>query len=215
MAAPTQPILILGAGQYAADVADMMTDIPGLELAGYIEGRRHELCGRNSGDLPVHWIEAAGALSSKYKVVAAIGDPSREADIARLSEMGFDFATVQHPTAYVAASAIIGKGCVVAPGVVIGASTRVADHVIVNRGVLVGHHTKIAAYVTLGPGVNIGGEVALGPACFVGMGATIQNGVSLGAETKVAIASVVTRSFGDAISIAGIPARPAPLVGRT
>ena len=110
MAEAVQPVLILGVGQYAADVADMMADIPGIELAGYIEDRRRELASTKVGSRPVHWIEEIEGFGNDHLVVPAIAHSAREVNIQRLRDIGFGFVTACHSSAHVAASAGIGLG---------------------------------------------------------------------------------------------------------
>jgi sugar O-acyltransferase (sialic acid O-acetyltransferase NeuD family) len=208
------PLLILGAGRFAADVADMVRDIPGLAVAGFIEGIDRARCRASGQGLPVHWIDDVGPLAGGHKAVAAIGDPRRSASIRTLEEMGFEFATLVHPAAHVAPSAEIGAGTVVGPGAVVAAEATVGRHVLINRGALIGHHTRIGDCCTIGPGVNVASSCSIGARSFVGIGATVIEEITLGADSFVAAGALVVRSFADGARIAGAPARKMPMGGR-
>ncbi|MBP1636302.1 MAG: hypothetical protein H6Q10_2876, partial [Acidobacteria bacterium] len=178
------PLLILGAGVFAEEVADLAA-AAGFEVAGFVEGRDRERCGTLLGR-PVHWIDELPALPPGTLAVCAAGSPARAAFIARAEERGVRFGTLVHPSAVVAASASIAEGAIVGAGVVIGAAARVGRHAVLNRGCLVGHHARLGEFATLGPGCNVGGLAEVGAAAFLGMGATVIDRVTIGEGATVA-----------------------------
>lgn len=56
-------------------------------------------------------------------------------------------------------------------------------------------------------GVEFGRQITIGDNCWIGSDATIIGGVTLGDNVVVGAGSVVTKSFGDNVVIAGNPAR--------
>jgi sugar O-acyltransferase (sialic acid O-acetyltransferase NeuD family) len=204
--APVQ-VLIFGAGQLALDIADMIAEMPGMALAGFIEGVDRTRCRAEANGLPIHWIGDIAPLAATHKVITAIGDTGRRAAIESLEGEGFEFACLIHPTVYFAPSAGYGVGTVCAPGSIFAAAVALGDHVFVNRGALVGHHTEIGGYCTIGPGANIAGRCSIGAGCFIGIGAVIVDGITLGAGCYVTAGAVVTRDFPEHSRLAGFPAR--------
>lgn len=83
----------------------------------------------------------------------------------------------------------IGKNCLLAPQVGIYTATHPLDPVERSSG------RELAAPVTIGDD------------CWIGGHATINPGVTLGNNVVVASGAVVTRSFGDNVVLAGVPAR--------
>lgn len=83
----------------------------------------------------------------------------------------------------------IGRNCLIAPQV----------------GIYTAHHpldrTQRAS------GVEMASPVTIGDDCWIGGHATINPGVTLGNNVVVASGAVVTKSFGDDLVIAGVPAR--------
>lgn len=81
-----------------------------------------------------------------------------------------------HPTAIVAASAIIGAGvdigpyCVIGEHVHIGARSRIDSHVVIEA------HTQIGTDAVIRP------QVVVGHACMIGNHVRLHSGVSIGAE---------------------------------
>lgn len=57
------------------------------------------------------------------------------------------------------------------------------------------------------PGRELAAPITIGDDCWIGGHATINPGVTLGNNVVVAAGAVVTRSFGDNVVLAGVPAR--------
>lgn len=83
----------------------------------------------------------------------------------------------------------IGKNCLLAPQVGIYTATHPLDPLERSSG------RELAAPITIGDD------------CWIGGHATINPGVTLGNNVVVAAGAVVTRSFGDNVVLAGVPAR--------
>src|SRR5262245_26923283 len=57
------PILILGARSFAREVADLLSDLPGFELRGFVENLERERCANSIDGLPVHWIDDLASMA--------------------------------------------------------------------------------------------------------------------------------------------------------
>lgn len=91
----------------------------------------------------------------------------------------------------------IGKNCLMAPQVGLYTATHPLDPVARSSG------RELAAPITIGDD------------CWIGGHATINPGVTLGNNVVVAAGAVVTRSFGDNVVLAGVPARVIRTIGET
>ena len=87
------------------------------------------------------------------------------------------------------ADVIIGKNCFIAPQVGIYTATHPLD-----------------PYERSG-GAEYAKKIVIGDNCWIGGHATINPGVVLGDNVVVASGAVVTRSFGDNVVLAGVPAK--------
>jgi len=201
------PILILGTHAFAEEVADLIAQVDGRELAGFVENQDRARCRGPLLGLPVHWVDDIASLAADHEVLCAIGTTARRTYVEHVEGLGFRFATLVHPTATIAPSATLGAGCVVSAGVIVGAHTTISEQVILNRGVLVGHHTKIGRYVTVSPGANIAGLVSVADGAYIAMGATVLDRRILGAGSLVAAGSLVTRDVPANTEVRGSPAR--------
>lgn len=207
MSAERPPLLILGSHIFAEEIADLVDQAGEHELAGFVENWDRARCGAGLLGRPVHWIEDVGALAGTHLAVCAIGSTKRRTFVEQVKALGFEFATVRHPSAVISPQARVEPGCVVGAGVIVATRAQVAAHVILNRGVLVGHHTTIGRYVTVSPGANVAGCVTIADGAYVGMGATVLDRIRIGEGAVVGAGSVVTRDVAPATQVLGVPAR--------
>ena len=141
-------------------------------------------------------------------VIVAIGDPAaRRAVVSRLRERGALFATLIHPTAVIARSAVLGEGVVVCPQSVISADARVGDFVAVNVLSSIGHDVKLGAYTTLSSHVDLTGFVQTGEGVFFGSGAKVLPKLTIGARAKIGAGATVMRSVAEDAVIYTAPAK--------
>ena len=143
------PLLILGAGFFAQELADLVTDANAWEVVGFVEGIDRQRCDAKLLGLPIHWIDDLGAPENSCQALCAIGSPIRKSFIETARRRGLTFATFVHPKAHVSSTAKLAEGTIIGPGAVVGSHTTVGKHVIVNRQhpVYVGREKKIGASI--------------------------------------------------------------------
>lgn len=202
-----QKILILGTGDYAAVAAEVVDETPGFEVVGFVENMDRAKCQAGLEGLPVYWINEAGKLAGQCKVLCSLATVKRRSYVEQVKALGFEFATVVHPTARVPASARLGEGCFLEPGVILSTHTELGAHVRVNRGVTVGHDTVIGDYCTLQPGVNIAGKCRFGDGVYAGIGATVVDRLTVGRLTVIGAGAVVVNDLPERVLAVGVPAK--------
>ncbi len=202
-----RPLLIVGAGVAAEEIADLAGQIEGVEIAGFVEGLDRERCAAGLLGLPVHWVDDLAPLAETHCAVGAVGSTRRAGFIGRVEEQGLPFATLVHPSAEVAPSATLGRGTVVGVRAVIASHTRIGRHVYVNRGALIGHHDTIGDFVTIAPGANIAGKCTIGERVYVGMGSTVVDHTVVGERSVIGAGAVVVRDVPPRVQVVGVPAR--------
>lgn len=200
------PLVVLGATEFSAEIADVIGDTGKFEVTAFVENDVRERAQTNLGGLPVLWIDEALELATTHLAVCGLGTTHRSRFTEQAAAAGFRFATVVHPSAHVSATSTLGVGTVVSAGAVVAAHTTIGRHVIVNRGTLVGHHTVIGDHVSLQSGANVAGLCTIGDATYVGMGAVILNTVTVGSKSVVGAGAVVTRDVPDNVQVIGVPA---------
>ncbi len=200
-------VLILGAGHFAQEVADIAEQAGTYEIVAFVESRDPSKVGQKLGNLSILWVDDIARHCETHHAIAAIGSTHRDEFIARVAAFGMPFATIIHPSAQLSPTCSIGEGVFVGAGVVIAAHTRIDRHVLINRGCLIGHHTSIGEYCTLSPGANIAGGVTIQAQAFVGMGAQVLNNLTVGFQAIIGAGAVVTRDVPDHVQVMGVPAK--------
>lgn len=199
-------IVVLGAGRFAAEIADLVAQSGG-RVEGFVEGMDRAKCEETILGHPVTWVDDAAGLAAGHEAVCAVGTTRRNAFVAQAEAVGFRFTSVIHPSAVVSPTATLGAGCIIGPATVIGAESCLGLHVILNRGALVGHHSAIGDFVTVSPGANVAGLATVGDQAFVGMGALVLDQRSVGEGAIVGAGAVVTRDVPARAHVQGVPAR--------
>jgi acetyltransferase EpsM len=205
--APVIPVMILGTGDFAVEVADLILDTPTLRLDGFVENLDITRCEKQLLGKSIFWINDISELIETHKMICAIGSTKRSEYVAQVIQMGCQFATLIHPTARVSRLAQIGCGSIVSAGVQIAAETKIGEHVIVNRGAMIGHHANIDNFVTISPGANIGGRTKIGKQAYIAMSSVILNDIQIGQQSIVGAGSIVTKDVPERVQVLGAPAR--------
>jgi len=203
----TRPLLILGTHMLALEMADLISEMAGWHVEGFVENLDRERCSITIEGLPVHWIDDIGRFSPTHHAICGISTTFRTRFIEQASALGLPFATLVHPTARVSLKSTLGVGTFVSAGVIVAAHTTIGCHVFVNRGALIGHHATIGDYVTIQPGANVAGASQIGDRTYIGMAAVVLERIKIGSQSVVGAGSVVTSDLPDLVQAFGVPAR--------
>jgi len=207
VSAGVQPLLVLGTHYFAPEVLDLVSEIEGFRVDGFVENLDRDRAGRELEGLPVHWIEEVADLARSHRAVCALGTTSRRQIIDEAARLGFRFATLIHPTARVSSRSTLGDGTIVSAGVVVATHVTIGRHVILNRGTLIGHDTVVGDCVTFGPGANVAGLCRVGDGVYIAIGAVLIDRVTVGDGAVVGAGAVVTHDVPDHVMVLGVPAR--------
>lgn len=201
-----RPLAIFGAGGFGREVYAYAID-SGLAVAGFVDDAADPIAGYA---LPTTVLGGLASIQDVggYEWIIALGDAgNREAVHRRLRERGARFVSVVHPTAYVATSAVVGEGCVVAPFAMVGAHSTVGANVALNTYASVGHDAVIGDHCVLSPYSAVNGNVTLGSGVFLGSAAIVTPGRWVGRASKVSVGAAVTRDIEAGSLVAGNPAK--------
>jgi sugar O-acyltransferase (sialic acid O-acetyltransferase NeuD family) len=190
-------LIVAGAGglglevlQYALDVLETGEAAFGA-VKGFLDPNPQALAGF---DLPFTVLgnDDDYAITDEDMFVIAMGEPEARARIARrLAGRGASFASIVHPRAYVAPTARIAAGVVIAPFAFVAPHARVDAHVVLNTYASCGHDSQVGAYAVLSPYSVINGFARLGESVFLGTHATVTPGRNVGRGAKIAAGSLV------------------------
>lgn len=203
-----QPLVVLGARNFAPEIADLVSDVGAYEITAFVENYERERCGGTIDGVPIIWVDDVAELAGTHLAVCAFGSTKRRAFVETAERMGFGFATIVHPSAHVSRTSSIGEGSVVGVGAIVASHVRIGRHVLLNRGAIIGHHTEIGDVSSIMPGANIAGSCRIGAGSYVGIGAVILDHRTVGDGAVVGGGSVVTKDVPSNTQVVGNPAKP-------
>ncbi len=114
---------------------------------------------------------------------------------------------VVHPTAFVAANAVISKGCQVLANAAICSDVSLGEGCIINTASSVDHESVLGTGVHIAPGAILAGCVSVGDYSLIGVGAVVLPRVKIGSDVIVGAGSVITKDIPDNKVVYGNPAR--------
>lgn len=185
-------LIILGAGTMAQEVTDLIREIGQDEVLGYCVNKSTQI-GIALDGKPVYYVSDLPKFLDRVKVVRAIFSPHCLSFIKEVENMGFEFATIIHPSASISKKSIISPGVVINRLVAIGFASFIGKHCLINRGCTIGHHVQLEEGVTLGPGVNIAGKVQVGPRTLIGMGSNIIQNLIIQNDLRIKAGSLILK----------------------
>jgi sugar O-acyltransferase (sialic acid O-acetyltransferase NeuD family) len=198
-------VIIVGAGGFGREVYEYALDADGV-VEGFLDDNPEALSAFDGFPPVLGAVTDADPRRGPY--VIAVGDPCLRARWAEeLTAAGCQLATLVHPTATVARSAVLGPGVVVAPGVVIGACARIDANVMANVNAAIGHDSRIGAHSVLAPFVAVNGWATVGEEVFMGSQSVVTLGVKIGAHSKVSAGAVATQDCDPGSLLVGNPAK--------
>ncbi len=219
MTGSARPLVIVGAGGFARETAQLLARHPGSAIDGSAhrvigflddDPRRH---GTSVDGLPVLGpsIEVHRHVAAGAAVLVCVGNPgapsSRQELVARLGLDDEAFATVVHPQASVSPDSVLGAGSVLHAGVVLTAAVRLGRHAAVMPHVVLTHDDRIGDHVTFGAGVRLAGAVVVEDSAYLGSGAMVREGRRIGAGALIGMGSVVLTDVPAGEVWVGTPAR--------
>ncbi|MBF0401151.1 MAG: acetyltransferase [Magnetococcales bacterium] len=125
----------------------------------------------------------------------------------KFRSQGYDFATLCHPSAWIADSANLGAGVQVMAGAILQAGCQLGENVLINTRAVVEHDCLIQPHVHVATGALLCGHVWVGEGAHIGAGATVIQGVKIGAHACVGAGAVVIRDVPNGAKVVGVPAR--------
>jgi sugar O-acyltransferase (sialic acid O-acetyltransferase NeuD family) len=195
-------LLILGAGGFAKEVADVVLRT-GHEIAGFFEEQPSRR-GRPPHDAPL-----LGKIPDLGfdGIVVGVGDSALRRRFYDAYAGGHECPSLVDPSAVVSRFARIGVGSLVMQGCVVSADVVVGRNVLLNVGCYVAHDCGVGDHAHLAASVMLGGGSRIGTGAFCGTSAVVLPDICIGAWAVCGAGAVVTRDIPDGAVARGVPAR--------
>lgn len=205
----TLPLIIIGAGGHAKV---LVAALPLNSLRGLTDADP-EKCGRLILGAPVLGDDSVILTFGVTEVALINGLGStgnakfRVQIFDRFRALGYKFADVIHPSAWISPDVDLAEGIQVMAGAVIQPGCRVGENTIINTGALIDHDCQIDRHCHIASGVTLSGGVSVGAYSHIGAGATVIEGIHIGAHCLVAAGAVVVTDVASGTRVAGVPAK--------
>lgn len=185
-----------------------LCELCGYTIVGIIENNQS---GRLGG-YPILGTDAQAALlHQKYQDVSVFITPDqpdlRYKLAAFYASIGFSFASLISPKAFVSPSAHIGLGAYIQSFSNISSNVKLGDFVRINTYANIMHDADIGDCVTVAPNAVILGAVCVGAGAYIGANSTIIQSKAIGSHAVVGAGAVVTKNVLPYAVVAGVPAK--------
>lgn len=155
--------------------------------------------------------EDAKSLHEEYPSCTVVITPDAPAVRKRLTSyytsLGFDFATVIHPSAMVSETARIGQGSVVQRGVHVSSNSRIGRFCKLNANANIMHDNEVGDYATIAPNAVLLGYVNIEEGAYIGANSNVLPNVTIGNNSIVGAGAVVVKDVQSDCTVAGVPAK--------
>ena len=206
-----KPIILIGAGGHCHSVVDVIESEGTFEIRGLI-------------DLP-HRI---GEKVYGYEIIASddmLEDVIKEFPFYlitlgqeklpylrvryynKLEDFGAQLITLISPFSRVSTRTVIGKGTVIMHNAIINSGVKIGNNCIIHTGAIVEHDCVIENHVQISTSAVLNGNVNVSEQSFIGSNAVLKQSIKIGKQTIIGAGSVITKSYGDNLVLAGNPAR--------
>ncbi|NSW52489.1 MAG: hypothetical protein HPY85_08290 [Anaerolineae bacterium] len=192
----SQRILIIGGGNIAVLVLDILARVPNQTAMGIVDDNPGlsgtNVCGcpilGNLQEVPGLW--KAGAFDLAALAVGAL--PARAELFERFSRQGIPFANIIDPTAVIGINSMMGNGNMIMAHCRIGPESQIGDNNFLSAYVNIEHHNVMGDHCTFGPNVAMSGGVHIGSHVRFGTGISIEPRLTIGDHVVIASGVILT-----------------------
>lgn len=192
-------IIIIGTGAVASEMTMYLKDIKDVKLKGYLE---YDYNIEKYYNVYHYEMPLLGDMDSyvpqenDYFLVGVSNIEFRQKVIATMKAKGAKFYTLIHPSAIVAADAIIGEGCSIAPFSIIGANVQIGDFNQMTSYSAISHDCRIGSNNVFST-VIVCGWVKIGNNNSFYIRSTVQPSITIGDNNTIAAGMIVDTNIGN------------------
>ena len=201
-------ILIIGAGGLGKEVVDLIKDVGGYEIVGFLDDN-NEKKGNIINQVPVlDTLDHFELYRSVDNIVITIANPTIKKRIYELSRgLGFQYPNLVHPTVSVGSNVKMGRGNFIGAYSVLSTGVTLHDFVTINPQCGIGHESEIGSFTTLYWNVHIGGNTSISGGCELGSKSCVIQGLHVKDNVVLGAGAVVVEDIRNNGTYVGVPAR--------
>ena len=196
-----QRILILGGGDGAVQVLDVLAKTPGQQAVAILDDNA-DLQGKKVNGVSVTGsidIERIVGLYEGSEFDAAVISIStlinlRAQIFEKLKGRGIPFANVIHPSVVRGINVKLGEGNVIMAFSHLGACVSLGDNNFISAYCSIEHHNEVGNHCSFGPGVITSSRVIFGDQVRCGTGIFIEPKITIGARSVIGSGCIIWRN---------------------
>lgn len=143
-----------------------------------------------------------------YDVFVSVGENFvRKKNYEYLYSKNVSCINAVHSSAILSQDVTIGKGVMIAPGVIVNPLCVIGNGAICNTGSVIEHECMIGDFAHIAPGAVLCGNVKIGECSFIGANSVVKQGITIGKNVTIGAGSVVIKSIPDNSKAWGNPAK--------
>lgn len=201
-------ILIIGAGGFGKEVVDLIRDIGGYDIIGFLDDNRDEKASIINHIPVIGTLDDLDQYRNVENVAIAIANPKVKKRIYEYSRnIGFQYPNLIHPTVIMGSDVKMGRGNIVCANSLISTEVLLLDFITINPQCGIGHESKLYSFTTLYWSVNIGGNTSIQGGCELGSKSCVLQGLRISEDVILGACSVAVRDILDKGTYVGVPAR--------
>lgn len=144
------------------------------------------------------------------KLIVAYGKNREKKEIVdEFTRLGYEFATIISPEAYIAGTSRIGEGSIINPLAAVMPNAVIGKHVIIHSNCVIEHDNEIGDFANISPGVTLAGNVEVGIGAYLYTGSKVIPKIKIGDWGIVGAGAVVIKDVEEGATVVGVPASPA------
>lgn len=183
-------LLLVGGGGHGKTLIDLISVLETYQVGGIVDNNLEP--GSLILDMPVFGGDELlpdlfnAGFRQAINGVGGIGNVAVRLEVFdKLTEAGFEFPKLIHPSAWIEPSAELAYGVQVLPLTYVGTDSSIGFGSLLNAHVIVSHDCHIGQCVNLSPGATLAGGVKIQDHAQIGMGVTINMNLTIGADARI------------------------------
>jgi len=146
--------------------------------------------------------------STELEFAVGLGEPIFRKELEqRITDSGYDLATLIHPKASISSTAVINKGTIIRQSI-ISSNANIGKNIYVQDFVYIGHDSKIGDHSMICSFVATGGFSTIEECSFIGMHVAVKEKTSIGKDCIVGAGAMVLDNLPNDVIAFGSPAKP-------